>query len=61
MWAHEADLDDIVQAYIEPVCTIRDLVAAFHRVHGLYTFDTFCGLNGTAMTPHHDRANLWTC
>lgn len=61
MWAHEADLNDIVQAYIERVYTIRDLVAAFHRVHGLYTFDTFRWLNGTATTPHHDGVNLWTC
>ena len=60
-WAVEASRLDIFDAWGERVYTIRQLVAAFHRVEGLHTFTTFRFINNMAMIPEFDGIPLWNC
>ena len=59
-WAREASYLDIVDAWGEHVYTIRELVAALHKVEGLYAFTRFRWLNRMALVPEADGVALWT-
>ena len=59
-WAKEASYLDIVDAWGEHVYTIRELVAALHKVEGLYAFTRFRWLNRMALVPEADGIPLWT-
>lgn len=59
-WAKEASYLDIIDAWGEHVYTIRELVAAFHRVDGLYAFTRFRWLNHMALVPEAAGIPLWT-
>ena len=58
-WAKEASYLDIIDAWGEHVYTIRELVAAFHRVEGLYAFTRFRWLNHMALVPEAGGVPLW--
>ena len=60
-WAQEAAYLDIIDAWGEHVYTIRELVAAFHKVEGLHTFTRFRWLNHMALVPEADGIPLWNC
>ena len=58
-WAREASYLDIIDAWGEHVYTIRELVAAFHKVEGLYAFTRFRWLNHMALVPEAAGIPLW--
>ena len=58
-WATEASYLDIVDAWAERVYTIRELVAAFHKIEGLYSFTRFRWLNHMALVPEAAGIPLW--
>ena len=60
-WAEEASRLDLLDAWGEHVYTIRQLVAAFHKVDGLRTFTSFRWLNNMATAPEADGIPLWNC
>ena len=60
-WAEEASRLDLLDAWGEHVYTIRQLVAAFHKVEGLRTFTSFRWLNNMATAPEADGIPLWNC
>ena len=51
----------MLDAWGEHVYTIRQLVAAFHKVEGLRTFTSFRWLNNMATAPEADGIPLWNC
>ncbi len=58
-WATEASYLDIMDAWAERVYTIRELVAAFHKIEGLYAFTRFRWLNKMALVPEAAGIPLW--
>ena len=60
-WTEEATYLDIIDAWGEHVYTIRELVAALHKVEGLHAFTRFRWLNHMALVPEADGIPLWNC
>ena len=60
-WAEEASRLDVLDAWGERVYTIRELVTAYHKVEGLYTWSSFRHLNNMALVPEVDGIALWNC